>query len=232
MILDPLAGVSLNDSTRTTFRSLCSDIDAHAEGNHIHSAVVLDELLRVASLSHPFVSASRVPGYGPMRLKGSRTLRRTAIRVLKSAAGTDAPALARIESAASEGGEKPDERARSLNALADELESVAAKFSPEIAADMGLSQGLISDLRANANAVLGARETARKSRGDIASHYDQMNILDGRILFELRALYRAMRDARKNDPSIPQVQKGRVQKSRKKGEPVPGDSTPVEPKPV
>lgn len=165
-------------------------------------------------------------------LKGSRTLRRTAIRVLKSAAGTDAAALARIESAASEGGEKPDERARSLNALADELEAVASKFSPEIAADMGLSQGLISDLRANANAVLGARETARKSRGDIASHYDQMNILDGRILFELRALYRAMRDARKNDPSIPQVQKGRVQKSGKKGEPVPGDSTPVEPKPV
>lgn len=266
-LLNPLASVSLSDATRATFRALCSDLDAHAEGNRIHSAAVLDELLRIASLSHPYVSAARVPGYGPMRLKytlelgltlaglvhdhddamvnaagagaskttnlkGSRALRRTALRVLKSLAGNDAAALARIESAASEGSEKPDERARSLNALAEELESVAANLSPEVAADMGVSQTLIADLRTNAKAVLGAREDARNTRGDIASHYDQMNLLDGRLLFELRALFRAMRDARKNDPTIPQVQAGRVQRSGKAAPPAapaPADSKPEQP---
>ncbi len=247
-LLDQMSSINPSPEALALFRSLRSDQDAHEEGSRIHSAAVLDELLRIAAPSLPFVKASKIPGYGPMRLKyllelglelathvhghdeamakaagagvvkttnlkGSRSLRRTALRVLKNLAGQDEAALARIEEAASEAKEKPDERARGLDALASEVEAAAAKLPPDIAADMGLTPELIAGLRQNAKAVLGARDSAKETRGDIASRYDLMNLLDGRILFELRALLRAMRDARKNDPTVPRLKAGRVQRS-------------------
>lgn len=249
-LIGQVPNVSVGPQAKNFFHGLIPDQSAQEEGSHIHSATVLDELLRIVPPALPFISAAKIPGYGPVRLKylldmglelathmhghdqaminaagagatkatslkGSRTLRRTAIRVLKSLAGKDKIALARLDEAASENKERPDERARGLDALANELEAALARTPAEVAADLGLTSNLIAELRQNAKAVLGARSSAKESRGDISSLYDRMNILDGRVLFELRALLGAMRDARKSDPAIPSIKAGRLQDSRK-----------------
>lgn len=246
-LLGQFTTIDLKDEDRAFFSKLQPEKDAQEEGDTIHSAVVLDELLRMCNIALPFILSSKIPGFGPLRakylaelglelathvqgydqamleaagtsalkstnLKGSRNLRRTALRILKNLAGKDEAAKARIQKAASEGQEKPDERSRSLEAIADELEAVAAKLSPTIAADAGISPELITGLRLNAKAVLGAQNTARERRSDAATHQRVMNILDGRILFELRALLRAARDARKIDPSLPSIKANRVQR--------------------
>lgn len=161
-------------------------------------------------------------------LKGSRNLRRAALRILKNLLGQEPTALTRIRKAAFEYQEKPDERARTLEALAAELEVAIQKVSPNIAADAGATPELIASLRLNAKAVMSARDLARKSQSDLATHYRIMNILDGRILFELRALLRAVRDARKIDATLPQIKSNRVlrlSKPKKPAKPAP----PTEP---
>jgi hypothetical protein len=50
-----------------------------------------------------------------------------------------------------------------------------------------------------------AHDTAHQERSGLAAQYDAMNVLDGRILHELRALAGAMSDARKSDKSIPEL---------------------------
>lgn len=53
--------------------------------------------------------------------------------------------------------------------MANELEAAAAKLPPDIAADMGVSPELIAGLRQNAKAVLGASDSAKERRGEIAT---------------------------------------------------------------
>jgi len=50
----------------------------------------------------------------------------------------------------------------------------------------------------------------------VSSRYDTMNVLDGRLLVELRALEGAMRDARKGNKAIPSLRVGILRRSRKK----------------
>lgn len=249
-LLGQLPNVSVSPQAKNFFHGLIDDHTAQEEGCQIHSAALLDELIRIVQPALPFINTSKIPGYGAVRLqylldmglelathvhghdqamihaagagvskatslKGSRTLRRTAIRVLKSLAGKDKAALARLEEAASEDRERPDERARGLDALAGELERVLAQTPADVAADAGLTSSLIEELRQNAKAVLGARSSAKGSRGDISSLYNVMNILDGRVIFELRILLSAMRDARKSDASIPVIKAGRLRTTKK-----------------
>jgi hypothetical protein len=61
-------------------------------------------------------------------------------------------------------------------------------------------------LNGYAHAVVSAHDTAHEERAALAAQYDSMNVLDGRILHELRALVGAMSDARKGDKSIPALE--------------------------
>ena len=63
----------------------------------------------------------------------------------------------------------------------------------------------MAELRQNARAVLTTRSDAQGSRGAVYSIYDEMNVLDGRIVHEIRLLVGAMKDARIGDKSVPLV---------------------------
>ena len=89
--------------------------------------------------------------------------------------------------------------------IAQELESVVARVPPRVAADAGATPELMSELRRNAKAVLSTRSQTQGSRGAVSSIYDEMNLLDGRILHEIRLLVGSMTDARITDKTIPFV---------------------------
>lgn len=101
--------------------------------------------------------------------------------------------------------ERPDERAQSLQSISQELLTVTAGVPPELVQDAGVTPELSTRLNSYAHAVVSARDTAHEERAGLAAQYDAMNVLDGRILHELRALVGAMSDARKSDKSVPEL---------------------------
>jgi hypothetical protein len=159
---------------------------------------------RVDQLDAHLVQAAGASTARGVSLLATRALRRDAMRALKSLAGTRKEDRARLKEAA-KGREAPDERARSLAALADELERAIASAPPGVAEDAGATPALVGALRQAAAAVLTTRGSAQGARGSVAGIYDEMNLLDGRILHELRLLVGAMRDARREDKSVPLV---------------------------
>ena len=137
-------------------------------------------------------------------LRDSRSLRSRAIRVLKSLAGRRPEEKARLAKA-SKDEEKADQRSRSLEALAQELKDAMAKVPALVAADAGATPELIDALLSASGSVLGTRGSAQEARTTVASLYDEMNLLDGRLHHELRLLVGAMKDARREDKTIPAV---------------------------
>lgn len=158
----------------------------------------------VAQLDESRVDAAGAGTAKVMTLHETRALRTRAIRVLKNLAGQREEEKSRLAKAA-EGAELPDDRARSLEALAKELQDAMTKVPPAVAEDAGATQALVDDLFAAAGSVLGSRGVAQGARASIASLFDKMNTLDGRLLHELRLLIGAMRDARKHDKTVPSV---------------------------
>jgi len=158
----------------------------------------------LAALDATVVRAAGAGAARKVSLRESRELRRAGLRALKNLAGR-APELRAQLQQLSEEKERPDERARSLEALAGLLEEITAGVPPRVAADAGATPELIAGLRACARAVLAAREKATGERGSIRSRYDVMNVLDGRLLNELKALAGAMRDARRSDRTVPSL---------------------------
>jgi hypothetical protein len=150
-----------------------------------------------------------------MTLRDSRALRTRAIRVLKNLAGRRPEEKARL-ARAGKGTEKADERARSLDALARELEDAMSKVPASVAADAGATRALVDALLHAGGAVLGTRGEAQDARSTVASLYDEMNLLDGRLLHELRLLIGAMRDARKEDKTVPAVKSSLFRSGKRK----------------
>lgn len=150
------------------------------------------------------VSAAGASHGSSSSLMNSRSARRVAIRALRSLAGRNAAARARLRAAAAQG-ERPDERSRSLNALAAELEHVLKTLPPGVVADAGITPALVESLRAAARAVVAAKSTQTSERGAIASSYDVLNTLDGRVLHEMRNLVTAAREARRAGGKVPAV---------------------------
>ncbi|MCC6556988.1 MAG: hypothetical protein IT372_28895 [Polyangiaceae bacterium] len=111
---------------------------------------------------------------------------------------------------------KPEGRARGLESIAKELEDVVAKVPPRVAADAGATPELMQRLRAYSKSVLDARSRTQAARGSRSSRYDVMNVLDGRMMLELRALEGAMRDARKANKSIPALRIGILHPTKKR----------------
>jgi hypothetical protein len=152
-------------------------------------------------------------------LDSTRTLRRRALRALKNLAGARPEEAARVRKAARTHSSQPDERSRSLQAIADELEALAGKVSAQVAEDAGVTKAFLDNLRAQAKVVLDTRDGAGAARGGIFDHYQEMNLLDGRILQEMRFLVGAFRDARTADPKLPALRSSLLQRSSGKRKP-------------
>jgi hypothetical protein len=174
---------------------------------------------KVAALDTSRVTAAGKSAVKTTNLRGTRSLRRKALRVLRNLAGQRPEDKERVKRAG-RGDERPAERSRSLEALAAELTAVAAKVPPRVARDAGVTPALIEALQAGAQLVLASRGEAQGARGAVWSIHDAMNLLDGRILHELRLLAGAMRDARELDKTIPAVHCALLRKpSRAKAKP-------------
>lgn len=179
---------------------------------------------KVVTLDTSRVTAAGAGTAKTTSLRATRALRTRAIRVLKNLAGRRPEEKARLAKA-SQGEERADERSRSLEALATEIQEAMAKVPAPVAADAGATQALVDALLQASGAVLGTRGTAQDARSAVASLYDEMNLLDGRLLHELRLLVGAMRDARKEDKTVPAV-KSRLLKSGRRKPADGGGATP------
>lgn len=179
---------------------------------------------KVAQLDASRVDAAGAGTARTASLRGTRALRTRAIRVLKNLAGRRPEEKTRL-SKARQGVERADERARSLEALATELQEAMAKVPPSVAVDAGATQALVDALLQAAGSVLDTRGSAQDARGTVASLYDEMNLLDGRLHHELRLLVGAMSDARKEDKTVPAVKSPLLKTGkRKKAAPGAGDA--------
>ncbi len=144
----------------------------------------------------------------------SRVVRRLAKRALRNIAGQRAELRERARKAAKDT-DRPDERARSLASLAQELEEVRKTVPIRVAEDAGATLELIAALRTTSDSVLASKGAARAGRAAVHSSFDELNELDGRILHELQLMVGSAREARKTDPSVPAI-KSRVARQGKK----------------
>lgn len=170
---------------------------------------------KVTELDTSHVHASGTGTAKKVSLVATRALRDRATRVLKNLAGRREEEKSRLKKAR-KGTEKADERVRSLEALAKELAEQMAKVPPEVAADAGATTALVDDLLAASKGVLSSQSDAKGDRNAIAALYDEMNVLDGRLMHEIQLLVGAMRDARKLDKSVPAVQSDLFRSGKKK----------------
>ena len=178
---------------------------------------------KVAHFDESIVGAAGASAEKGASLRESRDDRRAALRVLKNFTASDTAAQARLKKVRGRN-ERPDERAQSLQGISKELATVTAGVPPELVQDAGVTPDLSKRLNGFAHAVVSAHDTAHEERAAVAAQYDAMNVLDGRILHELRALEGAMRDTRKKDKSVPEL-KIAVLRNRKRKKAVSGADT-------
>ncbi len=181
---------------------------------------------KVTELDGSQVEASGAGTAKATSLVTTRALRRRAIRVLKNLAGRRPEEKSRLKNARQEQSEKADERVRSLESLAKELTEQMTKVPAAVAADAGATQALVDGLLAASGNVLTTRGSAHDARSTVASLYDEMNELDGRLLHELRLFIGAMQDARKVDPSIPALKSALLKSGKRKKAPPPAGGAP------
>ena len=158
---------------------------------------------KVAVLDAALSEAAGPGATGTTTIQGARDLRCRAYRALKNLTKRGNEPRARVRKAFKD--ERPDERVRSLEALAQELESHVAKVPQRVATDAGATPELMQGLRSYAKAVLDAKAKAKNTNSPAFSAYDGMNVLDGHIVYELRVLSRSLRDVSKHDKSVPAI---------------------------
>jgi hypothetical protein len=141
--------------------------------------------------------------------------RRDALRMLKNFTGSDDAARARLKKVRGRN-DRPDERATSLQGISRELKAVTEGIPAELVTDAGVTHDLSTRLNTYAHAVVAAHDTAHEERAALAAQYDSMNVLDGRILHELRALAGAMSDTRKSDKSVPALKIAALRNRKRK----------------
>lgn len=133
------------------------------------------------------------------------TFRRLGIRALGRLMSDRPEDRERIRSASSVKKRRIEDRAEMLEHLAAQLEKAAAGVPESAAKEAGATPELIASLRAQAQNLMSVGEGSSAARNTIASHYDVMNELDGRLMLEIRNIVRALEDARATDRSIPAV---------------------------
>jgi hypothetical protein len=171
---------------------------------------------KVAHFDASVIGAAGASAEKGSSLRVSRDDRRSALRVLKNLTGNDDAARARLKKVRGRN-ERPDERATSLQGISRELKTVASAVPPELVADAGVTHDLSERLNGYAHAVVSTHDTAHEERAALAAQYDAMNVLDGRILHELRALAGAMSDTRKSDKSVPALKIAALRNRKRKG---------------
>ncbi len=169
----------------------------------------------VKTLDESTVAAAGSSEARSVTLRDTQALRRQAKRALRNLAGARPDARRRVAEAARDEG-NPDDRSRSLAALAAELEHVRQTVPERVAADAGATPELIAQLRSMSSVVLDKKGSARDQRGKVAAVYDTLNELDGRVLHEVQLLVGAVRDARRHDPTIPACRSRLVRKGKAK----------------
>ncbi len=170
---------------------------------------------KVAHFDASIVGAAGASAEKTSSLRESRDDRRRALRVIKNLTASDTAAQARLKKVRGRN-ERPDERAQSLQGISKELSAATAGVPAELVHDAGVTHGLSQRLNGYAHAVVSTHDTAHEERAAVAAQYDAMNVLDGRIRHELRALEGAMRDSRKSDKSVPELKIAVLRNGRKK----------------
>ena len=171
---------------------------------------------KVAHFDASLIDAAGASAEKGSSLRVSRDDRRSAIRVLKNFAGKDDGARARLKEVRRRN-ERPDERATSLQGISQELKAVTARVPAELVADAGVTHDLSRRLNGYAHAVVSTHDAAHEERAAVAAQYDSMNVLDGQILHELRALAGAMSDTRKSDKSVPALKIAALRNRKRTG---------------
>jgi hypothetical protein len=170
---------------------------------------------KVAHFDASVIGAAGASAEKGSSLRVSLDDRRAALRVLKNFTASDDAARARLKKVRGRN-ERPDERATSLQGISRELKSVTAGVPPELVTDAGVTHDLSKRLNGYAHAVVSAHDTAHEERAAVVAQYDSMNVLDGRILHELRALAGAMSDTRKSDKSVPELKIAALRNRKRK----------------
>lgn len=170
---------------------------------------------KVAHFDASVIGAAGASAEKGSSLRVSLDDRRDALRMLKNFTGSDDAARARLKKVRGRN-ERPDERATSLQGISRELKAVTAGVPAELVTDAGVTHDLSKRLNGYAHAVVSAHDTAHEERAALAAQYDSMNVLDGRILHELRALAGAMSDTRKSDKSVPALKIAALRNRKRK----------------
>ena len=170
---------------------------------------------KVAHFDASVVGAAGASAEKGSSLRVARDDRRDALRMLRNFTGSDDAARARLKKVRGKN-ERPDERATSLQGISHELKTVTAGVPAELVTDAGVTHDLSKRLNGYAHAVVATHDTAHEERAALAAQYDSMNVLDGRILHELRALVGAMTDTRKSDKSVPVLKIAALRNGKRK----------------
>lgn len=161
--------------------------------------------LEVAAIDTALVRAAGAAGQANVSLRSASVVRARALAVLRnSVSARDLEGQRRLREAR-RSDPTANDRSRSLTAIADEVERRIAALPPAVAKDSGISPDLVAALRAHVSALDVARAGHVATRGDAMARYEVMDLLDGRLLHELRAMLAAYRALRKQRPALATV---------------------------
>jgi hypothetical protein len=140
-------------------------------------------------------------------------LRRKIKRALGSLAGKRRDRSARTRAAVA-GSQSHSTRIASLEALAQALEALLREVPPEVAADAGATPSLVAEARRACARATEARDDHGARRALVASTYDTMHIVKGRLDYELSEMLSAANDARDTDATVPSTSRARSHKAK------------------
>ncbi|HEX2571559.1 MAG TPA: hypothetical protein VH877_18505 [Polyangia bacterium] len=141
--------------------------------------------------------------------------------LLQKAALGDSARLAQLDKAAAYDHAKPGELVASLELLRDVGRSLLAQVATnpalgEVYADMGLTAEEVSSVANAARRLTGATGDHGEQIASRQAESDAINVLEGRVWFELRALKQAARDARRRKRSVPMVRLTQLEGPRRR----------------
>lgn len=159
----------------------------------------------IGAIDAALVAAAGAAGHADVSLRNARTVRAQALAVLRNTTAPDDAEGQRRVREARRADRSANDRARSLAAIAQEVERRLGAIPPSVARDSGVTPELVAALRAHVAAIDASRGGRVDARGTALSRYEVMDLLDGRLLHELRAMLAAWRALRTKRPGLPQL---------------------------
>jgi len=130
--------------------------------------------------------------------------RRKATRALRTVLSGDDVALARLRTA-SEGGRMKSGRSRAFALLAAEVKYAREHVVASVLNDAGLTPAVLDALVASSQTVAEARAARTTKRNAKQALRGALAEPTGRLVHEMRLMLAGARDARKTDPTLPDV---------------------------